>query len=124
MIVNQIRTISNVYYLIPWHFGVDLARFKTKTVPPYIDIKLATPDPAASAVTASDTTTTSGLGSGLDSPSYFKLVLSCFSPNSCPHAKFYPNQTKNVELKKIGYQLASVGWSGQSKNSRIHLKLM
>ncbi len=69
MIVNQIRTISNVYYLIPWHFGVDLARFKTKTVPPYIDIKLATPDPAASAVTASDTTTTSGLGSGLGSGS-------------------------------------------------------
>ena len=41
-----------------------------------------------SAATASDATTTSGFGSGLgrgsqskNSPSYLKLILSCFLPN-------------------------------------------
>ena len=84
-----------------------------------------------SAATASDATNTSGLGSGFSSGSqsnssrsYLKLIICCFLPNSCPHTKFYPNRTKNVEVKKIGYQLASVGWSGQSKNSCIHFKLI
>ena len=78
---------------------------------------------ALSAATASDAaTTTRGLGSGLDSGSwwknchsYLKLIPCCFLPNSCPHTKFHPNRTKNIEVKKIGYQLALVGWSGQSK---------
>ena len=84
-----------------------------------------------SAGTASDATNTSGLGSGFSSGSqlnssrsYLKLIICRFLPNSCPHTKFHPNWTKNVEVKKIGYRLASVGWSGQSKNSCIHFKLI
>ena len=80
---------------------------------------------------ASDATTTSGLGSGLssgsqskESRSYLKLIVCCFSPNSCPHTKLYPNRTKSIEVKKIGYRLALVGWSGHSKNSSIHFKLI
>ena len=76
---------------------------------------------APSAATASDTTTTtSGLGSGLssgsqleNSRSYLKRILCCFLPNSCPHTKFHPNWTKNIEIKMISYRLALVGWSGQ-----------
>ena len=75
---------------------------------------------ALSAATASDATTTSGLGSGLSSGSqsknsrtYLKLIVCCFLPNSCPHTKFHPNWTKNIEVKMISYRLASVGWSGQ-----------
>ncbi len=54
---------------------------------------------APSAATASDATTTSGLGSGLSSGSqlknsYLKLILCCFLPNS-PDTKFYSNRTKN-----------------------------
>ena len=81
-----------------------------------------------SAATASDATNTSGLGSGFSSGSqsnssrsYLKLIICCFLPNSCPHTKFYPNRTKNIEFKKIGYQSALVGWSSQSKNTSIHL---
>ena len=77
-----------------------------------------------SAATASDATTTSGFGSGLGSGSqsenrrsYLKLILCCFLPNSCPHTKFHPNWTKNIEVKMISYWLALVGWSGQQKNS-------
>jgi len=58
----------------------------------------------------------SGLGSGSQSKnrrSYLKLILCCFLPNSCPHTKFHPNWTKNIEVKMISYRLASVGWSGQ-----------
>ena len=83
---------------------------------------------APSAVTA---TTTSGFGSGLgrgrqskNSRSHLKLILCCFLPNSCPHTKFHPNWTKNIEVNKIGHRLALVGWSGWSKNSCIHLKLI
>ena len=61
-----------------------------------------------SAATASDATTTSGFGSSLGSGSqskhsrsYLKLILCCFLPNSCPHTKFHPNWTKNIEVKKI-----------------------
>ena len=75
---------------------------------------------APSAATASDATTISGLGSGLssgsqlkNSRSYLKLILCCFLPNSCPHTKFHPNWTKNIEVEMISYRLASVGWSGQ-----------
>ena len=86
---------------------------------------------ALSARTVSDATTTSGLGSGFSSSSpsnssrsYLKLIICCFLLNSYPHTKFHPNRTKNVEVKKIGYRLASVGWSGQSKNNCIHFKLI
>ncbi len=86
---------------------------------------------APSAATASDATTTSGLGSGLssgsqskNSRSYLELILCCFSPNSCSHTKFHPNRTKNIEVKKIGYWSALFGWSGQSENSCIHFKLI
>ena len=75
---------------------------------------------ASSAANASDATTTSDLGSGLSSGgksknsfSYLKLILCCFLPNSCPHTKFHPNWTKNIEIKMISYRLALVGWSGQ-----------
>ena len=58
---------------------------------------------APSAATASDATTTSGLGSGLssgsqskNSRSYLKLILCCFLPNSSPFTKFNPNGTKNM----------------------------
>ena len=44
-------------------------------------------------------------------------------PNSCPHTKFQPNQTKK-EVKKIGYWSPLAGWSGQSKNSCFHFKLI
>ena len=61
-----------------------------------------------SAATASDATTTSGFGSGLGSGSqsknrrsYLKLILCCFLPNSCPHNKFHPNRTKNIEVKRF-----------------------
>ena len=81
---------------------------------------------APSAATDSDATTTSGFGSGLGSGnqsknrhSYLKLILCCALPNSCPHTKFHPNWTKNIEVKMISYRLASVGWSGRSKNSCI-----
>jgi len=47
-----------------------------------------------------------------------------FLPNSCPHTKFHPNRTKNIEVKKIGQRLALVGWSGKSKNSCMHFKLI
>ena len=84
-----------------------------------------------SAATASDATTTSGFGSGLASVGQsrnslrnLELILCCFLPNSCPHTKFHPNRTKNIEVKKIGHWLMLVGWSGQSKNSCIHLKLI
>ena len=84
-----------------------------------------------SAATASDATNTSGLGSGFSSGSqsnssrsYPKLIVCCFLPKSCPHTKFHPNRTINVEVKKIGHQLALVDWSGQSKNSCIHFKLI
>ena len=70
-----------------------------------------------SAATAFDTTTTSQSKS---SCSYLQLILWCFSPNSCPHTKFHPNRTKNIEVKKIGFWSALVGWSGRSKNSCIH----
>ena len=76
-----------------------------------------------SAATASAATTTSGLGSILGR-SHFKLILCCFLPNSCPHNKFHPNRTKNLEVKKICYWSALVGRSGQSKNSRSHFKLI
>ena len=73
-----------------------------------------------SAATASEATTTSGLGSGFGSGSqskirrrYLKLILCCFLPNSCPHTKFHPNWTKNIEVKMISYRLASVAWSRQ-----------
>merc|ERR1712163_83417 len=69
-----------------------------------------------SVATASDANTTSGFGSGLGSGgqsknrrSYLKLMLCCFLLNSCPHAKFHPNWTKNIEVKMICYWLASVG---------------
>ncbi len=79
--------------------------------------------------TASASDASSGLGSCLssgnkkNSRSYLKLILYCFLPNSCPHTKFHPYQTKNIEVKKIGYRLALNGWSGQSKNSCDHFKL-
>ena len=75
---------------------------------------------APSATNASDATTTSDLGSGLSSGSqsknirsYLKLILCYFLPNRCPHTKFHPNWTKNIEVEMISYPLASVGWSGQ-----------
>ena len=84
-----------------------------------------------SAATASDATNTSGLGSGFSSGSqsnssrsYLKLIICSFLPNSCPHTKFHPNWTKNIEVKMISYWLASVGWSGRSKNSCILFKLI
>ena len=62
---------------------------------------------AASAATTS-AATASGLGSGLgsgswskNSRSHFKLILCCFLPNSCPHTKFHPNRTKNIEVKRF-----------------------
>ena len=65
---------------------------------------------APSAATASDATTTSGLGGGLGSRrqtknrlSYLKIILCYFLPYICPHIKFHPNRTKNVEVKKNGY---------------------
>ena len=65
-----------------------------------------------SAATVFDATTTSGFGSGLssgsqskNSRSYLKLILYCFLPNSCPHTKFHPNWTKNIEVKMISYWL-------------------
>jgi len=71
---------------------------------------------APSAANASDATTTSDLGSGLssgsqsrNSRSYLKLIVCCFLSNSCPHTKFNPNRTKNIEVKKIGYRSALVG---------------
>ena len=75
---------------------------------------------APSAATAFNaTTTTSGLGSGSgngsqskNSRNYLKLILCCFLPISCPHTKFYPNRKKNIEVKKICYWSALVGWSG------------
>ncbi len=48
----------------------------------------------------------------------------CFFPNCCPHTKFHPNRTKNIEVKKIGYWSALVGWSGLAINSCIHFKLI
>ena len=79
-----------------------------------------------SAATASDATTTSGFGSGLgrgsqskNSRSHLKLILCWVLPNSCPHTKFHSNWTKNIEVEMISYRLASVGWSGRSKNSCI-----
>ena len=80
-----------------------------------------------SAATASDATTTSGFDSGFGSGfgfgfgqsknrrtrRYLKLILCCFLPNSCPHTKFHPNWTKNIEVEMISYRLVSVGWSGQ-----------
>ena len=36
-----------------------------------------------------------------------------FLPNICPHNKFHPYWTKNIEVEIISYWLASVGWSGQ-----------
>ncbi len=62
---------------------------------------------APSAVTVSDATTTSGLGCDLgsgsqskNSRSYLKLILCCFFC-SCPHTKFHPNRTKDIELKRF-----------------------
>ena len=82
---------------------------------------------APSAATASDATTSGATTSGSQSKtsrSYLKLILYCFLPNSCPYTKFHPNWTKNIEVKMISYQSALVGWSGQSKNSCIHFKLI
>ena len=86
---------------------------------------------APSPATASDATTTSGLGSGLGSGSYqkisrsyIKLILCCFLPNSCPNTEFHPNRIKNIEVQKIYYRLTLVGKSGQSKNSCIYFKLI
>ena len=87
---------------------------------------------APSAATAFEATTTasglgSGLGSGIQSKNsrrYHKLILCCFLPNSCPHTKLHPNRIKNIEVKKICYHLALIGWSGQSKNSRTYLQLI
>ena len=36
-----------------------------------------------------------------NSRSHFKLILCCFLPNSCPHTKFHPNRTKNIEVKRF-----------------------
>ena len=54
---------------------------------------------------ATDATTTSGLGRGSgsgsqskNSRSYLKLILCCFLLNSCPHTKFHPTRTKNIEV--------------------------
>ena len=84
-----------------------------------------------SAATASDATTTSGLGSGLSSGSqsnnscsYLKLIQCCFLLNRCPHTKLHPNWTKKIEFNKVGNRLALVGWSGRSKYSCIHFKLI
>ena len=71
----------------------------------------------SSVATASDASPTSGLGSTFGSalqsetsPSYLKLFLCFFFlPNSCPHTKFHPNRTKNIEVKKICYRSALVG---------------
>ena len=60
----------------------------------------------------------------INSRSYLKLILCCILPDSCPHTKFHPNRTKEIKIKKIGYRLAFVGWSSQSKNSCIHFKLI
>ena len=80
-----------------------------------------------SAATASDDTDTGGLGGGISrgsqsdsSSSYLRLIICCFLPSGCPHAEFYPNRTENVEVKRIDCRVASVGWSGQSKNRGIH----
>ena len=62
-------------------------------------------DIAPSAATASDATTTSGLGSGFSSGpskishSSLQLILYCFLPNNCPHTKFHPNRTKKQKLE-------------------------
>ena len=90
---------------------------------------------APSAVTASDAIATIGLVSGLgsgsqskNSCSYLKLTLGYLLLNSCPHTEFHPNRTKDIKLilkvKKICYRSALVGWSGQSKYSRFHFKLI
>ncbi len=61
-----------------------------------------------SALTASEAaTTTSGLGLVAISNSFYVVFLL----DSCPHTKFYPNRTKNIEVKKICYRLVLVGWS-------------
>ena len=67
--------------------------------------------------------TTSGSPSK-NSRCYLKLILCCILPSSCPCTKFHPNGTKTIEVKMISYQSALVGWSGQSKNSCIHFKLI
>ncbi len=67
---------------------------------------------APSAATASDATTTNGLGSGLGSGRQSKdsrSYLCRFLPNSCPHTKFHQNRTKNIDVKKICNQSALVG---------------
>ena len=59
---------------------------------------------ALSAATASDATTTNGLGSGSQSKnsrSYLKLILCCFLPNSCQHTEFHPIQTKDIDDDEI-----------------------
>ena len=73
-----------------------------------------------SAATASDATATSGLGSGLSSGSqsknirkYLKLILGYFFCQIVVHIpNFIQIGQKNIEVKKIGYRSALVGWSG------------
>ena len=34
---------------------------------------------------------------------------------SCPHTKFHPNYTENIEIKTICYRSVLIGWSSQSE---------
>ena len=82
-----------------------------------------------SAATASDATTTSGFGSGLGSGSQSKIdvaISNSFYVVFCHIVVHKPNfiQIGQKNVKNIGFWLALVGWSGQSKNSCIRSKLI
>ena len=70
------------------------------------------------AVTASEATTTSGLGSGLgsgsqykNSRSYLKLILCFFLPNSCPHTR---KEVRSGLNHKVSFQVSI--WEKNVKN--------
>ena len=81
---------------------------------------------APSTATTSEATASGATTSGSqskNSPSYLKLILCCILPSSCPFTTFHPHRIKNIEVKRISYWSALVGWSGQSKKSCIHFNL-
>ena len=51
-------------------------------------------------------------------------IFNSFYVAFCPIDVHIPNFIQiGQKVKEIGFRLALVGWSGQSKNSRIHFKL-
>ena len=55
---------------------------------------------------------------------HFKLILSCFFSMFSPNAKFYPNRTKNTEVRNFHFWSTLVDWAGSSRNGGRHLKLL